>query len=124
MLSKNQVVAVRKAIESTYTGICTITEWQRIKQPNKTTDFVEVMVLENQPCKLSFSSLKNAVETDIGTAITQTVKIFLAPEVKVKTGSKISITQNGITTEYKNSGEPSMFATHQEIMVELFRGWA
>ena len=26
--------------------------------------------------------------------------------------------------EYKNSGEPAVYNTHQEIMLELWKGWA
>ena len=44
---------VRKAIEQTYTGKCTITEYQSYKK-NKSTGKKEVDILEDQPCKLSF----------------------------------------------------------------------
>jgi hypothetical protein len=49
---------------------------------------------------------------------------LIAPEIHVKPGSKLTITQNGVTTEYKNSGEPALFDTHQEIILELFKGWS
>lgn len=52
------------------------------------------------------------------------LRLFLAPEIKVAPGSKITITQNGVVGEYKNSGVPAMYDTHQEIMLELFKGWA
>lgn len=124
MLSKNQVVAVRKAIESHYIGICTITEYQKVKKDNKSTGFQDVIVSENQPCKLSFSSIKSTSQTETAAMIVQTAKVLIAPEIQVKPGSKISITQNGVITEYKNSGEPALFDTHQEIILELFKGWS
>lgn len=122
MLSKDQMVVVRKAIERTYIGLCSITEQQKILKENKSTGFEDVIVLENQPCKLSFSSVKSANQTDTNAVVRQTVKVFLAPEIKVKAGSKLSITQNGETFEYKNSGEPALFGSHQEISLELFEG--
>ncbi|MPM91906.1 hypothetical protein SDC9_139040 [bioreactor metagenome] len=124
MLSENQVVMVRKAIESMYIGKCTITEYQSYKKENKSTGHQEVVILENQPCKLSFSKITNANQGEAAAMVVQTAKVMIAPEIKIKPGSKLTITQNGITTEYKNSGEPALFNTHQEIVLELFKGWA
>lgn len=118
------MVMVRKAIESTYTGTCTITEYQSYKKENKSTGHKEVVVLENQPCKLSFSKITNSNQGEAAAMVIQTAKVFIAPEIQVKPGSKLTITQNGVTTEYKNSGEPAIYQTHQEIILELFKGWA
>lgn len=124
MLSQNQVVAVRKAIESTYDGNCTITENQPYKKENKSTGHHEVVTLENQPCKLSFKTISNTNHTETAAIVGQITKLFIAPEIKVKAGSKLTVTQSGVTTEYKNSGEPAVYPTHQEIILELFKGWA
>ena len=82
-------------------------------------------VLENEPCRLSFKTVTNANPSETGaSSVVQTTKVFLAPEIKVKPGSKLIITQNGVTTEYKNSGKPAFYSTHQEIVLELFKGWS
>ena len=114
------MVKVRKALESLYDGKCTITEQQKAKNTNKTTSFIDVVVLEDVPCRLSFSTVTNANQTDTAASVVQTTKVFLAPEITVKPGSKLSVTQNGVTTEYKASGKPAFYSTHQEISVELF----
>lgn len=125
MLSKIKMVKARKAIESLYDGTCTITEHQKVKKENKSTGFQDVVVLENEPCRLSFKTINNTNSTETGaSAVVQIAKVFLAPEIKVKPGSKLSVTQNGVTTEYKSSGEPAFYSTHQEIVLELFKGWA
>jgi len=124
MLSENQVVMVRQAIEMTYTGKCTITEHQKVLKPNKSTGFQDAVVLVDQPCKLSFSKITNTSQSETAAMVVQTAKVLIAPEIQIKPGSKLTITQNGITTEYKNSGEPAPFNTHQEIVLELFKGWA
>ena len=125
MLSKNQVVKARKAIESLYDGTCTITEYKKVQKANKSMAFKEVVVLNEQPCKLSFQTTNSTSQTETGaSALTQTVKVFLAPEIKVKPGSKLTITQNQVVTDYTNSGEPAYYRTHQEIMLELFKGWS
>ena len=124
MLSKTKMVKARKAIEALYDGKCTITEHQKIKKENKSTGFQDVVVLEDEPCRLSFKTINNTNQTDTAaSAVVQIAKVFLAPEIQVKPGSKLTITQNDVTTEYKSSGEPAFYSTHQEIILELFKGW-
>lgn len=116
---------VRKAIESLYNGTCTIIEHQKYQKENKSTGFKDVKVLENQPCRLSFKTVTEAKPNEnTASNIVQSTKVFLAPEITVKPGSKLIITQNGVTTEYKNSGKPAHYETHQEIILELFEGWS
>lgn len=125
MLSQDALVSTRNAIESMYDGVCTITEYQEYQKANKSIGHQEVVVLENQPCRLSFSSSPNTnLQENHATEIAQTIKVFLAPEVIVNAGSKLTITQNNVTTEYKNSGVPAMYETHQEIILELFERWS
>lgn len=125
MFSKAEVVKARKALESLYNGKCTITEFQKVTKENKSTGFVETVVLDNQPCRISFSSTNSTTSTETGaSALVQVVKLFIAPDIIVKPGSKIAVTQNNVTTEYQNSGQPAFFHTHQEILLELFKGWS
>lgn len=123
MLPKNAVVRIRTALERGYIGTFTVTERQKVTKPNHTTGFSEVVVLENQPCRLSFFSSPSTTNGDVA-EVKQTVKLFFAPEVKVKEGSKVTITQNGVTADYKRSGTPAVYDTHTEIILELFEGWA
>lgn len=123
MLPKNAVVKVRKALEKGYTGTFTVTEHQKVKKANHTTGFSDVDVIVDQPCRLSFSSSPSATDGNVA-EINQTVKLFFAPEINVKEGSKITVTQNGVTAEYKQSGTVAVYDTHKEILLELFKGWA
>ncbi|MDD3049722.1 MAG: hypothetical protein PHR06_01100 [Candidatus Cloacimonetes bacterium] len=118
------MTAARSAIETLYNGTCTVTEYQSYKKDNKSTGHQEVPVLENQPCKLSFSKINNTSQTETAAMVVQTAKLLIAPEIIIKPGSKVTIKQNGITTDYKKSGEPAIYETHQEIILELFKGWA
>lgn len=122
MLQKNGMV--KKALESMYGGVCTIIEHQKVVRPNKTTGFDDVVVIENQPCRLSFKTVTSANQGENGASLTQTVTLFMSPDIVVKAGSKVVVTQNGKTTEYKSSGEPAIHANHQEITLELFKGWS
>lgn len=124
MLSQAIMVKTRKAIESLYDGKCTITEYQKVKKENKSTGFQEVVVHDGIACRLSFKAINSANLSDTASSVSQTIKVFLAPEIVVKPGSKVSITQNGVTTDYKCSGQPAIYSTHQEVILELFEGWA
>ena len=118
--------AARKAIESTYSGVCTVIERRDVRDERTkiTRKNEEVPVVENQPCKLSFEKLNAVVQTDTAAKLTQGTKLFIAPDIKIKPGSKIIVEQNGTTTEYSASGEPAVYFSHSEYMLELFKGWA
>lgn len=123
MLSKNQVVKVKAALEKGYIGTFTVTEHQRVTDPDThITDFQDVITVTDSPCRLSFSSSPSASSGDPSTTV-QTVKLFCDPSVEVKAGSKITVTQNNVTGEYKRSSEPAIYDTHQEIVLELFERW-
>ena len=124
MLPTNAMVKTRKALESLYDGRCTVTEHQKVKNPNKSTGFADVVVLQDEPCRLSYNTTTNANQTETATSVTQVTKIFISPEIIIKPGSKLTVTQNGVTTDYELSGKPAIYSTHQEIIVVLFKGWA
>lgn len=115
----------RIAIEILYEHTCTVVEYRKIKDPiTKVTKPQEVPVIENQPCKLSFSNVKHSEQTESANSISQIVKLFIAPELVIKEGSKIIVNHNGRISEYKNSGVPAIYNSHQEIVLELFKGWS
>lgn len=116
--------AHRAAVEILYDGLCTITEYQTYTKPNKATAYHEVDVLTDQPCRLSFNTIPAAGQTGTGAALQQTVRLFIAPEINIKPGSRITVTQNGVTMAYCQSGEPAVYTSHQEITLELWKGWA
>lgn len=117
--------AARKALESQYFGMMTVTESHHVRdETTKLMEQKDVVVFENQPCKLSFETSKSAQQTESAAGITQIIKLFLAPETTVKPGSKVTVTQDGMTADYKCSGVPAVYPTHQEIILELLKRWA
>lgn len=122
---KNATQSARKAIEATYFGILTVTEVQKVKdEKSKITTDEEVVVLNNQPCRLSFEKLQTTVQSDSAAIITQAAKLFVSPDIVIKAGSKLTITQDNITTDYTRSGVSAVYPTHQEITLELFKEFA
>lgn len=115
---------VRKAIESMYKGRCNIFEYKTVKDPiTKISSPQEVLVHENIPCKLSYEKI-NSTNQSGAAQVSMSTKLFISPNISIKAGSKIVVTQNGVTTAFSNSGEPGRFTNHQEIMLELFERWA
>lgn len=112
--------AAKKAIENQYEGLLTVTEYQDVTNPvTHITHIEKVVVLENQLCKLSFETITTAIQTETAATISQAVKLFVSPDITIKAGSMLTVTQNGVTTEYTSSGVPAVYPTHQEIMLEL-----
>jgi hypothetical protein len=115
----------RNAQESLYFGKMTVREYQKGRNAKtKLTEETEVIVLEDIPCRLSFESVKAAEQTETTANVSQAVKLFLSPDISVKAGSKITVTQDEITRDYTYSGIPAVYPTHQEIMLDVFRGYA
>lgn len=116
---------VKKALQTLWNDSCTVYVQAKTQNPNnKRTEFVETVLFENQPCKLSFESLNSASENGNVSTITQSAKLFLDNELSVPSGSKIVVKRAENTFAFKKSGEPGIFTYHQEIPLVLFDGWA
>lgn len=113
----------RKHIEQLYFDKCSVIEYQHVTEGN--LSFVrEVQVYTDIPCHISFNRGTSAKTTTpagdgLANAPVSLVRLSLAPDIHVKPGSKIIVTRNGRATEYKSSGVPSMFQTHQEIALTM-----
>ena len=114
----------KKALMSLWKDRFSLIEYHEDMKSNDADGFKEVAILENQPCKLSFSTLKEANQDDTGAAVIQIVKLFCDNQIDVKPGSKIVIQRDGRTYEYSQSGQPGIFSQHQEIVLIPFQGWA
>jgi len=115
----------RKAIEAAYTDRCTVTEHR--KAADKKTKLVaweDAETIKNQPCRLSFKTVKSTQHEGAAEGMVQSVKLFISPGVVIKEGSKITVSREGREFVYASSGVPALYPTHQEIMLELFKGWA
>lgn len=109
----------RMAIESTYDGLCTVTEFQQVKDPvTKVTKQKQVVVLKDQPCALSQVTLASAHSSDTNNAIDYDAKLFISPDIKIKSGSRIRVVQDGMDYEFEETGEPFRYPTHQEIKLK------
>lgn len=120
------VNAHRKALEQhMWHGRAMVKVWEEYEDPiSFVTKHGEVTKYEDIPCKLSHKTFAATSSTGAGAVLTKEIKLSLGNEYDIPPGSKIIVTQNGITEEYTRSGKPAMFRVHQEIELELFKGWA
>ena len=124
MLSKGQMVRVKDAIEGLYDSTCDAIEYKPYTKPNGATSNREVTVLKEQPCRVSFKNISAANGNESATGVKQVVTLFISPDIQIKPNSKLLITKGNRTTAYANSGEPAIYDTHQEVVLELFERWA
>ena len=104
-----------------WTGRATIYEYQDITDPETFQTKQELVpVLEDEPCRLSYNREQSTDIQNGAAVISQGITIFVRPDLKIKTGSVIDITQNGVTERYKGSGQPAVYSQHQEITLELY----
>lgn len=122
MFPKNDLV--RKVIESTYQDVCNIVEYQKIRDIDGSTKFQEVTVLTDIPCRISFRTQNPTDETESASGAKKEIELFISPDLKINAGSKIIVTHLNETINYKSAGVPSTYTTHQQIILELFKGWA
>ena len=119
---------LKAAVESLYSGTCTVTATTpTFDESTKQTTNTETTLFTNKPCRLSFISAppsdklasfsNNLIHSDTPRAhfVDQQIKLFIDPALDIPPGSKISVTQNGLTQYFKSSGAPAVYSSHQEI---------
>ena len=114
------------AIKSLWRGKCTVTVRNNDTTDENTGRVVvgEVDTYTDEPCRISFDTV-NATQPENNAAnIVQSITLFIDREVVIPVGSKITVTQNGVMAVYEKSGKPAVYSTHQEIPLEIFKGWA
>ncbi len=124
MLSKNQVELIKRSLQQSFIGRCTITGTTKVKEPNRSTSIKEVVTATDEPCRLSYEKIDKANSNGMNLNVNQTIKLFIDPDVEILPGSKITITQCDVTEVYKASGKPAKYETHQEVLLVLEKDYA
>lgn len=118
-----KLIAFKRALfESLYTG--RLTAWtlssERSSDPNSALEEkTKTVLLEDVPCRIIRQSGPQT-ESNPKTYDTS-IKVMLAPEIKVPAGSILTIEFYGHKKDYRQSGEPVFHSDHQTIMVEVYR---
>lgn len=116
----------RAAVEKTYTGVCDVIVYQSVKDPaTGITSKAEKVLYKDKPCRLSYKykHIHAVTPSETAAQVDQIVKLFVSPDTDIPVGSKIIVTQNGSTAAYRLSGQPMVYHSHAEIMLELYKEW-
>lgn len=102
-------------------GKATIYEYQEVTDPDTCQTKHELSpVVADEPCRLSHSR-ESTVDVNSGAPyIAQTIVLFIRPDLKIKEGSVIEVTQNGVTNKYKRASKSAIYTNHQEVALELY----
>jgi len=112
---------VKNPLALLWTGLCTVYEYaDKIDPETYQTTQTLVSVLENEPCRLSYNREQSTNIANGAAVISQGITLFIRPDLVIKPGSVIEITQHGVTEKYKGSGKPAVYCNHQEIVLELY----
>ena len=110
---------VRKnPLEILYTDRCDIYNWESVKDPTtKVTEHKKYLRYEDIPCRISFKTISAVNQSTYEPILTQTVKLFLLKDIEVNDGSEIVVYRSGKVFQYKCSGMPAKYSSHQEIIL-------
>ena len=104
-----------------WTGKCTVYEFQDVTDPlTYQTTQREVPVLIDEPCRLSYNREQATNISNGAAVVSQSITLFIRPDLVIKPGSVIEIAQHGVTEKYKGSGQPAVYCNHQEIVLQLY----
>ena len=111
---------VNNPLATLWKGQATIWEYRKVTDPDTfQTDFELVEVVKDEPCRLSHSRESTVSITDGAPYLVQSIVLFIRPDLTIKEGSVIEITQNGVTNRYKRASKPSVYTNHQEVALDL-----
>ncbi len=119
------MVSYKDDVKALWRGRCRVTVRESVcDESTGRTVQTEKTLFEDEPCRISFDKVQSASAADGAAVVAQTVTLFIDAALKIPSGSKISVEQNGVMGEYEMSGVPAVYSAHQEIPLELFGGWA
>lgn len=114
----------KNAVQRLWNGLCDIVIYKAVEnEKNGRTEHREETVVSGLACRLSFGTKSTVNPVNGAHTAVQGVTLIIGNDVDIPEGSKLVVTQNGVTTAYCKSGKPAHYSTHQEIELELFKGW-
>lgn len=112
---------MKNPLATLWIGRCTIYEYQTVTDPYTfQSTQKEVPVVVDEPCRVSYNREQATNIQDGAAVISQSITLFIRPDLEIKAGSVIEVTQHGVTTKYKGSSKSALYTNHQEIVLELY----
>lgn len=115
----------KAAVQRLWKGKATVTVRDGVLNPaNGRTEPVERVLVEGAACRISHTTVTATEPSEEAAKVVQSVTLYIDPSVDIPEGSKITVTQKGVTRDYERSGTPAVYSVHQEVPLELFKEWA
>lgn len=112
---------VKNPLAILWTGKCTIYEFvDKVDPATYQTTQEEVAVIVDEPCRLSYNHEQSTNIANGAAVVSQSITLFIRPDLKINPGSVIEITQNGVTEKFRRSGKPAVYSNHQQIILQLY----
>ena len=107
-------------LKKLWIGKCTISEYAPVTDPITHQTITKLVpVVTDEPCRLSYS-YNSTTSSSTGIAVVgQIITLFIRPDIVIKSGSVIDVTQHGRTSTFNKSGKPAVYTNHQEIVLQL-----
>lgn len=121
---------VKNPLSVLWIGRCTVYEYKEVTNPDTwQTQHTLEAVATDEPCRLSQNYVSHTpddlVRVNNGAPVLeQLIVLFIRPDLEIKEGSVIEVTQHGRTAKYKRSSKPAVYTNHQEIVLELYEDYA
>lgn len=102
--------AHKKAVQSLWVGKATITVLDGVLNPaNGRTEPQERILAADIRCRISHKSVVSTEPNEEAAQVAQSVVLYIDPSVDIPEGSKITVTQNGMTRDYERSGKSAVY---------------
>lgn len=119
MLPKTALV--RAVLERLYDGQATIWTYQDGAADENGIVSAEPKKAGPYPCRVSYKNLTPAEEGDGLGTFSQSITLFMSPDILIAAGSDIDVVQRGRTLQFTAAGVPAVYDSHQEVPL-LHRG--
>lgn len=119
------MVRLAAVVKSLWDGRCTVTVRKNVaNEANARTQAKENDLYTDEPCRISFDTVQMTEPSSNAAKAKQAITLFIDPAVVIPAGSKITVTQKGVTGAYERSGKPAVYTTHQEVPLSVVEEWA
>ena len=113
------------AMRSLWDGLCTVSVMSAVTdEQTGRAESKEAVVFTNRRCRVSHKTVQSVSAVDSAAQTAQSIILYIDRDASIPPGSKITVAQNGAIVRYGQSGVPAVYSSHQEIPLELWRGWA
>lgn len=104
-----------------WVGKCTIYEYKPVtdEETYQTKHELTPIVID-EPCRVSYSRETTTNIANGAPYFEQTITLFIRPDLTIKEGSVIEVTQHGVTNKYKRASKPAVHSLHQEVLIEVY----